>query len=80
MNFFIKQRDLIMYNLKIGDIVTHFEHTNITGTITELLTIDVDNGDPVHQLDPNNPWYHIKWNDPEGQWIGFEHDQSLIKQ
>ncbi len=64
------------YLYQVGDEVVHDHHTLIKGTITELLT--ENEGEHDHRLDPSNPWYLIKWDDPSGEWIGFEHEYSLL--
>ena len=65
------------YKYQLGDVVVHFEHTHVVGDIVELLTIDEDSGEPVHELNDELPWYHISWRDPEN-FIGFECEDSLL--
>lgn len=71
-----------MYKFNIGDEVRHFDVPNSVGIITEHLSFDEDTGEPLYELNPEEPWYHIEWKSgdlvKEGEWIGFEYEGSLI--
>ena len=64
------------YLYQVSDKVVHIDHPDIFGVITQLLSMD--EGDPCPTLDPNEPWYHIEWDEAGSKWIGFEHEGSLL--
>jgi len=64
------------YLYQVSDKVVHSDYPDIFGVITQLLSMD--EGDPCPTLDPNEPWYHIEWDEAGSKWIGFEHEGSLL--
>lgn len=63
------------YFYLIGDTVTHLEHPNLSGVITQLTSFNVESGEPTDSMDPTNPWYHIQWSDGN---FGFESQSNLV--
>ncbi|MNH35536.1 hypothetical protein D3C87_1375910 [compost metagenome] len=65
-----------MYRFQVGDKVRHIENS-VEGVITKQLTFDEESGEPVDEIDPNCPWYNIVWVTDNGDYDGFEHDESV---
>lgn len=62
------------YLYQTNDKVVHCSEPNMLGTITEQVSCD-EGGEPSDVLNPNDPWYHIRWEDGS---IGFEQEYNLL--
>lgn len=61
------------YLFQVGDEVRH----GVDGTVGKIVELNTDeNGEPFSELNPENPWYHIKWEGEDS--IGWEHENSLV--
>ncbi len=68
-----------MYKFKVGQQVKYVENQTRVGVIVQHVSCCEDSGEVLFDLNEEDPWYLIKWDDGQHVYDGFESQDLLIE-